>query len=227
MISSEKTEYCPVWTDKCYEISNTVSDSISTLLDIADVGIHALNTECMKPGNSVLVIGCRPLGFSILVCSLYWGTVLRFAIEPNIKARRSISEMGVKAFTGLEKDLDKKILDATKEQCVNSVFDTVGDRETQALGRKVLASGGVMVNLAIHHEELRFFMDEISRERIIRSSCNYLFPEFKMAIDLASSGKIDFGSFITHELPLTKAPEAFMVALDKNKSGALKVVLKI
>lgn len=219
-------EYCPVWTTQCYKLPESISDSEATFLDIAGVGVHALNRAGPMPGRSVLVIGCGPLGFSILALSPYWGAVRRFATETKAKAREIISSQGVTAFSGLETELDEKIFGLTDGRGVNLVFDTVGIRETQNLGRKVLAPRGIMVNLAIHHKKVSFFMDELGKERSIQSSCNYLFPEFKMVIDLTASGKIDLKPYITHKLPLAQAPEAFALASDRTTSGALKVVLK-
>lgn len=69
-------------------------------------------------------------------------------------------------------------------------------------------------------------MDEIGREKTILSSCNYFFEEFKLAIDILTSGTISFKPYITHELPIEKAVEAFNLVGNRIKSGALKVILK-
>lgn len=219
-------EYCPIWAANCYIIPENISDSEATFFDVAAVGIHALNKAGAKPGQSVLTIGCGPLGFSILSFAPYWGAVKLFATEPSEKAREIISSKGVVTFTGSEDELDFQILSNTNNIGVDAVFDTVGTLETQALGRKVLASYGVMVNLAVHHNEISFFMDELGREKSICSSCNFLPSEFRLAIDMVTSGKIDLKSYITHEMQLIKVREAFEIASDRIKSGALKIVLK-
>ncbi len=219
-------EYCPVWADCCYELPDSISDSEATFLDIAGVGIHALNRAGLKPGQTILLIGCGPLGYSIILLSKYWGANNVLAIEPNKRARKVISELGIKTFIGTENRLSEIILEKNNNKGIDSIFETVGTAKTQLLSRNVLSSQGVIVNLAIHHQKIELFMDELGREKTILSSCNYLFKEFKLAIDILTSGKISFKPYITHELPIEKAVEAFNLVGNRIKSGALKVILK-
>jgi threonine dehydrogenase-like Zn-dependent dehydrogenase len=49
--------------------------------------------------------------------------------------------------------------------------------------------------------------------------------EFEIALDLLSRGKLDADSLITHRFSLDKLSEAFHSALNKEESGALKVLV--
>lgn len=116
-------EYCSVWADCCYELPDSISDSEATFLDIAGVGIHALNRAGLKPGQTILLIGCDPLGYSILLLSKYWGANNVLAIEPNKRARKVISELGVKTFIGTENRLSEIILKKNNNKGINSIFE--------------------------------------------------------------------------------------------------------
>lgn len=219
-------EYCPVWNENCYLLPDTISDSEATMLDIAGVAIHALNVGNVKPGQSILVLGCGPLGYCILAFSKLWGSILSITTEPIKRAREVASSQGILSFSGYEKDLYKLIISKTGGSGIDVVFDTVGNSKTQALGRKVLKSKGRIINLAIHNKRFSFYMNELSGEKILCTSCNYLFNEFKLAIDLVSNKKVKLSNFISHEQPLENANYAFNMVSNRDDFEALKVVLK-
>ena len=50
-------------------------------------------------------------------------------------------------------------------------------------------------------------------------------PEYRIALDMLSGGRMQVAPMITHHFPLGKIKRAFAAANDKRKSGAIKVLV--
>ena len=55
---------------------------------------------------------------------------------------------------------------------------------------------------------------------------NFRYDDFPAAIDLLEEGGIRTEGMVTHRFPLREAVEAFRVAGQKDRTGAIKVVLR-
>jgi len=108
---------------------------------------------------------------------------------------------------------------------VDRVFDTVGSHETILQGLGIMATRGVLVLMAAKDEEIRVPALLLSGERSIKTSTNSLYSDFPRAIDLVRTGAVRVEPLITHRFALTDAVEAFAVAADRPRTGAIKVLI--
>lgn len=219
-------EFCSVWADKCYPLPENISYEEATLLDIIGVAVHAVNVSQMKPMQDVLVMGCGPLGNSIIQVVRVYGAKRTFCTDVSSKALEVAAQIGVdEAINANQENVVQTILKKTNNFGVEVIFDTVGTVEVQQQALQLLAPNGTLVNMVVNREKISLDLLKLSSERVIRSSSNYLFPEFQMALDLLAAGKIQVKPLITHHFPISDINQAFKVLSDREKYQTLKVII--
>ena len=219
-------DYCQVWADKCYCLPEEIAYEEATLIDIMGIAVHAMHVSQMSPGGDVAIIGSGPLGLSIAQMARVWGAKKVFCSDIAIKPLEIALQVGADEAINIKReDLVKLTMQKTGNSGVDAVFDTVGSTQTQQQALKILAPSGTLVNMATNAQKISFSLLELGRERVIRSSSNYFFPEFQMALDLLVAGKVDVKPMITHRFSLSEAPEAFEILLNKGTNECIKAVI--
>ena len=219
-------EYCQVWADKVYLLPENISYQTASLLDIAGVGIHALAVANLSPGSDIAIIGVGPLGATLIQTAVIWGARKIFCSDILEAPLALAAETGADFCINIEKEnLIDSVLKNTGQRGVSVVVDTVGTTQTQRQGLKILSPGGIMVNMATNTNEVSFKLLELSGERTIKSSSNYFFHEFNMALELASAGKLNLSPLVTDIFSLSEVAKAFETVMNKKENGSMKVVI--
>ena len=219
-------ELCSVWANKVYLLPDSLSWAEAAMLDITGVGIHALGLSGISPGSAVAILGVGPLGASLVQTARIWGAIQVFCSDRSQKRLDLAGETGADEAINVEKeDPVARVRQKTNDRGVDVVIDTVCSAGTQREAIKMLAPQGTLVNMAMNATETSFKLSELGGERAIRSSCNYFFHEFQMALDLAAAGKVRLGPLITDRFPLSEANSAFDLLLREGAMEAMKVVI--
>jgi len=219
-------EFCPVWDDNAYPLPENISFEEGTQLDGLSVAVHAVRRSQLKVGDSVVVIGCGPIGLMILEVSKAFGALKLYAIDRWDKPLDVASKLGADGVINITKEDDpvKRIINFTKIGS-NVVFDTVGSAKTIIEGLKMLRRGGVLVLLAGFRDSPPLHLKLLSGERVIMSSSNALPHDYHTAVSLLQSRRVKVKPFITHRLSLSEINKAFNIATNKEEYGALKVIV--
>lgn len=216
--------YCPVWADMAYELPDHVPFDAATQLDGLGVAVRAVHRAALQPMDRVVVLGAGPIGLMIMQTAKAYGARKVIVTEVSAMGSKVAREMGADlVLDPKETDIVPLVLDTYGGADV--VFDTVGEAETLRQGMRMLARGGRLVALAIKPERLTLEAALFSGERTLTTTANSPYPDFQRAIDLLASGRIDLSPMITHHFPLDKGLEAFAVGLDRQNTGAVKVII--
>lgn len=220
-------EFCPIWSEMAYPLPEAISYEEGTFLDGLGVAVRAVTRSALKPMEDVAILGVGPIGAMILQVARSFGARRIFCTEIGRRAMRTAEELGADAvFPANEVDVVDAVMERTDGFGVDMVFNTVGSEESQRDGLRMLARGGRLVVLVTKSEEITFDARGLSGERTIMTSANSLYADFQTAVDLMTSGRIRVEPLITHRFPLEQSLEAFEVALNKDRSGAIKVILR-
>ncbi|MFC1716082.1 zinc-binding dehydrogenase [Candidatus Poribacteria bacterium] len=227
-------EFCRVWDEMAYEIPESISPGAATLLDGLAVAVHATSkaglTKDSQPRDGefghILIMGSGAIGLLILQVAHVFGAESIISVDNHDKPLEVASQLGADIVVNSQsQNLERYVLEVTGGKGVNVVFNTVGSNETFVQSLRLLRRGGKLILLAIPSQNIIFDPALLSGERVIMSSANNMYWCFPQAIELMESGKVKADPIVTHQYPLSEAAEAFRVAEDKEKSGAIKVIL--
>ena len=221
-------EYLSVWATHVYELPDNVSYEEAAILDPMAVALHALSLSGIRPGSKVFVIGCGAVGLSIAQCAKVYGAARIFLSDVFRGALDVASKIpGFDLIDASTADVVEYIKDNTDGEGADVIFDTAGNRQTQEQAFNLLANSGTLVNLVANTKPVDFNLAMLSGERRIVGSSNNLYEDYLLAIELAGAKKIDTLSMITHRFGLDEVNKGFDVMLNKEETGALKVVINI
>ncbi len=223
-------EYCVAPEDVCFKLPDEIDDITGTQVETLGTVLNGMNTVQMQPWDTVLVIGCGPIGY--LFASLAKNIAARAVVTEIDPFRFGIAkQLGVQAFNPDECDLEEEIIKLTRSKKADIVIDAVGTQLENAL--KYVTPGGKV---------LAFGMDESSQTTVqpyyitrnaIKILGTYIGQNTCLpAIKIFEAGKINMEPFFTEVIPLQDGPGAFAkLGLDLNTlkpipKKAMKIVLQ-
>ena len=221
-------EYCPAFASQIYELPQSMTDEQAALLDPLVASLHAVDVGRPGPLDTVAVLGAGPIGLLIVQLAKVYGAVVTFVTdiaEESVEAAKQLGVDHALNVAGGGADLADVVAEATNGMGVDRVFDTVGSHETMLEALGILATRGVLVMMATKDDEISFPALLLSGERTIRTSTNSLYRDFPRAIELVRTGAVRIEPLITHRFALSDSVEAFEVAVNKARTGAIKVIL--
>jgi len=220
-------ELISIWADKAYRLPEAISFAEATLLDGAAVALRAVLHAGVFPGATAFVIGCGPIGSFIGLISKAEGARWVGGCDVYEKALDTARNLGLEVtFPSEPETIRREILAATDGNGADFVFETADREDTQALALELLAAGGTAVFMAGIKGQLALARRHLAGERSLTSSANCKYEDFQRIIDLTAGGRVALAGMVTHHFPLEQVADAFRVMEQKEKHGALKIVLE-
>jgi len=207
-----------------HQLPDTLSDADGAMLEPLGVAIHAVDLAHLRPGMSVGVFGCGPIGLLILQLARLSGASLVVASEilpHRIDAARAF---GADAVFHPEPDLpEKAVLETTGGRGLDVSFEVAGTQGAVDDAFNAVMPGGKVILAGIPEEERTSFSASTARRKgltikMVRRMRN----TYPRAIRLVSGGKVDVRSLVTHTFPIDQAKLAFETA---ERRDGLKVII--
>ena len=219
-------EYAIAWANACYELPETVLAEEAAMLDVLGVGVHAVGVAQLHPGETVAVFGTGPIGSAIIQVAKAYGAGRIIATDVYPKALNIAQQVGADVtIDARTSDIVETIREITKGLGCHTVFDTVGTLKTFQQGLAVLSRNGTLVNMAVHSMEIPLKMLNMSSERRVMTSSNYLLKEFQVALNLVAAQRVTTKSWFTHRFSLEEVNEAFRMMDNKEQFNAFKILI--
>lgn len=98
--------------------------------------------------------------------------------------------------------------------------------DTQRKGLKSLCGKGMLINLVCNSNVVEYELKDLSNERSISSVTNSPYLDFRQSIRMLEAGLINVKPLITHVLDMEEYKKGFDLLSQREKSGAVKVILK-
>jgi len=210
-----------------YPLPEGISYDEATFLDGLGVALRAVARSGLRPMEDVVVLGAGPIGALILRVARAYGARRVFCTEISERAMEIAQTVGANdVMDARGMDVVSAVMERTEGFGVDVVFNTVGSLESQQEELRMLAGGDGWVVLAVKSDELSFDATLISGERTITTTANSLYADFQLAIDLMASERVNVAPLITHRFPLEQGVKAFATALNREKTGAVKVIIQ-
>ena len=213
-------ELCVAPVENLYRLPDAVGYEEGALLDCTAVAVHALQRVPLPAGARVTVLGAGAIGLAVAQLARLAGagrvTVVGTRPRP-LKAARLL---------GADETVDLGAGEAPPTGA-DVVYETAGGAGQL---ERALAAAGAGGAVGIVGES--FELQEIDAASAMVRELTIAFvwshdgrSEYVRALALAASGQVCLAPIVTHRYPLAELPEAFEAALDRARSGAIKVIV--
>lgn len=185
-----------------------LNDDEMAIVEPLAIGAHAIRRAQLQPHETVVVVGCGPIGIGIMKLAQIKGAVV-IAMDMNRQRLDYAKEkIGVDHVVMAGKDAVGQISKITDGNMATAVFDATGHKAALESGPDYMSHGGRYVLVGLSKSKLTFAHPAIhAKETTIMCSRNATLEDFEHVIDVLDQFPTD--SFITHNVPYTKMIENF------------------
>jgi len=215
-----------VWPTHClHPIPDSLSDADGVMLEPLGVAIHAVDLGHLKPGMTVGVFGCGPIGLLVLQLARAAGATRLIATERlphRLEAARSCGATDVFQADGGRESAE--ILAATNGKGVDVAFEVTEENGAVETAIATARPGARVVLVGIPGGDRTSFTASVARRKGLTIKMSRRMKHtYPRAIDLVTSGLVDVRSLVTHRFPLAEFERAFSIA---SRREGLKVIIE-
>jgi threonine dehydrogenase-like Zn-dependent dehydrogenase len=234
------------------KVPNHLSDEQVLLLsDVYPTGYMGAEMCDIKPGDTIAIWGCGPIGQFSIRSAFMLGAERVIAIDQVPERLQMAEEGGAETINYLEENVYERLMDMTGGRGPDACIDDVGmeahapapifayDRIKQAMMLETdrphvlreaimcCKTGGTISVIGVYGG----FIDKfpigslMNRSLTIKTGQAHVQRYLRPLLQLIENGDIDPSFVVTHRLPLDEAPRGYDMFKNK-KDNCIKVVLK-
>jgi len=183
--------------------AQNLNDNEIVIIEPLSIGAHAIKRASLKPDETIVVLGCGPIGIGIMkIAKIIGCKVISIDLNQN-RLDYVKKEIKVDFAINLNDNPIEKIEKITKGNMADSVFDATGNKGALESGPSYLCHGGKFILVGIYKGNLKFNHPYIhSKEITLLSSRNATIDDFKYVISIIDQFPTE--SFITNNINFTK-----------------------
>jgi L-iditol 2-dehydrogenase len=220
-------EYMIVRSRDCFPVPDSITDAGTALLEPLGVAIHAVDLGKIKVAKSVAVLGCGPIGLLIIRLLRLSGADPIYAFDCFPWRAAKAKEWGASEAWTLDHDPVEMIRDVTEGRGTDVVFEAAWADQSIAQAAEMARLGGRVVLVGIPSDDRILMKHSTARRKgltiMMSRRMKHTYPR---AIHLASTGKIDVDTLISHRFPLADANKAFALNISYAE-GVHKIVIDV
>jgi L-iditol 2-dehydrogenase len=195
-------------------------------LEPLGVAIHTVDLAHVRPGSSVGVFGAGPIGLFCLQVARAAGAARLVATDLASRPHRleAASALGAGAVPAEDGREAKAIREAVGGHGLDVAIEAAGVQAAVDAAVESVRPGGRVVLAGIPSEERTSVSASSARRKgLTIAFVRRMKHTYPRAIALATAGRVDLRSMVTHRFPLAEAARAFEVAARRE---GLKVVVE-
>ena len=206
------------WTapaDFCYKLPDTVSLQEGALIEPLAVAVHIVRQAAVSPGQSVVVMGAGPVGLLCAAVARAFGAsavVSVDIVQSKLDFARSFCSTHVYASqrVSAEENAANIRREAGLPEGADAVIDASGAEPSIQASLHVVRNGGVYVQGGMGRSDVTFpIMALCLKEVTAKGSFRYGSGDYKLAVDLVASARVDVKRLVSGVVPFAQAEEAF------------------
>lgn len=221
-LSGALAEFTVAPVGNSHKVPASMSFELASLLEPFGTGLHAVEQSSLKPGDSAVIEGPGPIGFSIAIAARALGvsSIVITGLLSDTGRLALARELGFTTVTAQEEGWTRRVRDHLPSEGADALFDACGEIDSP---RELLKRGGELIGVGwpardITSTELRalFFHGVKWINSRVRT------PEtWRRAISLVASGTIDLMPMVTHRYELARGIDAFELLRERKGVKAL------
>jgi 2-desacetyl-2-hydroxyethyl bacteriochlorophyllide A dehydrogenase len=189
--------------------ANDLSFEEIAIVEPLAIGAHSLRRAGTKKGDTIVVIGCGPIGVGIIQLAKYIGaTVIVVDINDN-RLKIAKENFGADLIVNALKNPTDTIKDFTQGALAQTVFDATGSKQAIEGALAYMQHGGTLVLVGLYKGELTFQHPQLhAKETTMLCSRNATLEDFAFVMKVFREKKFNTQAYITkkvdHEVILTE-----------------------
>src|SRR5210317_769598 len=187
------------------------------------IGAHAIRRAQINAGETIVVIGCGPIGIGLMKLAQIKGAEVIALDIDEARLEFVKNEIGVKYVVKVSDKAVAEVSKITNEDLATAVFDCTGNKRALESGISYMSHGGRYILVGLSKGELTFSHPAIhAKESTIMCSRNATLEDFDFVID--NLDKFPTKAFVTHQVNLTEMIDNFDAWLDP-KTKVIKAMV--
>ncbi len=221
-------EYLAYPADMVFKLPEHMSTVEGALLEPFCVGLHAVAQSQGRMGQSAVVLGSGCIGLCTLMALQATGITEVYVADILEKRLGMAKEIGAtEVINGKAEDTVERVLELTKGQGADLVFETAGTGVTTQQTAKLVKRGGtvVLVGMSANPKFEYDFGTLQNKEASLRTVFRYrnLYPT---AVSLAGSKRVNLKKIVTNSYEFSQISQALEDSIEK-KQDMVKAVIHI
>ena len=207
--------YYKVPEECCFKLPPSMSMRDAALIEPLSIAVHCCKLAGDMQGKSVIVMGGGPVGQLCCSVARAFGadTALVADIVPSrleFARRKGATHTYEMQQISCRENAEQLLSLTGDRKGIDVVIDATGAQPCIETGIEALRRGGVFVQAGLGQPNISFPVGLIcDKEAVFRGSFRYGPGDYKLAIALAGSGRVDLKGFVTEVFPFTEAQRAF------------------
>ncbi|KAK4497371.1 hypothetical protein PRZ48_011822 [Zasmidium cellare] len=226
-------------SDFCYKLPENMDLEEGAMVEPVSVAVAIAKTADLKAGQTVIVMGCGPIGILCQAVAKAWGAKKVVGIDItqsrlDLAKRYGADETylpprpaeGVSPMDHAQATAQRLKDDLGFGDGADVVLECSGAEPCVQLGVFAAKPGGTIVQAGMGKEIVAFPITAVCTQGLtLKGSIRYLPGCYPAAIDLISSGKINAKGLVTHRFKFDEAEEAFEL-VKAGRSDVFKVLIE-
>ena len=188
--------------------ANHLSLNEMAIIEPLAIGAHAIRRANLQKGETIVVIGCGPIGIGLMKLAQIVGAKV-IALDVNDERLNYVkNELGVAHAINVMGQPKEKIAIITEGDMASAVFDATGNRKALESGIDYMSHGGRYILVGLSKGDLTYSHPKIhAKETTLMCSRNATLEDFQFVIDHIK--EFPTKTFITHQVHFSEMIENF------------------
>lgn len=201
--------------DLCYKLPDHVSFEEGALIEPLAVAVHIVRQAVITPGQSVVVMGAGPVGLLCCAVAKAYGAskVVSVDIQPSrleFAAKFAATHTFIPGRVAAEENARNLLKEADLPNGADAIIDASGAEPSIQTSIHAVRRGGTYVQGGMGKLDITFpIVAMCTKEITAKGSFRYGAGDYKLAVELVSTGKIDVKQLITGRVKFEEAEQAF------------------
>ncbi|MEU6125231.1 alcohol dehydrogenase family protein [Streptomyces sp. NPDC047123] len=207
-----------------FPIPDDVDDERALFVgDVLATGYACAVGAEVRPGDTVAVVGCGPVGLLAVEAAWALGAARVLAVDPLESRRKLAAERGAHPVPA-SPDVPAHIAELTDGRGADAVLEAVGTDAALLSALHVVRPRGAVCAVGAHAADAMPMPTRLAfaKEITLRFAVGDPISDFEPLMNLVRGGRVDPTFLVSHRLPLSEAAEGFRLF---DSGAASKVVL--
>jgi alcohol dehydrogenase len=202
-------------------------EAMVMLSDILPTGYECgVLNGCVKPGDTVAIIGAGPIGLATLLTALFYAPADVIMIDRDEHRLNMAKKLGATMLINTtDGDAVTRVMSMTLNKGVDVAIEAVGLPETFDVCQRIVAAGGHIANVGVHGESVPLHLETLWSRNITITTRLVDAVTTPLLLKTVVSGRLRPQQLISHRFALADILEAYEVFSHASRERALKVIL--